>query len=529
MLTRLEVDGFKNLVDIGINFGAFTCIAGENGTGKSNVFDAIHFLSLLADRSLLDAAQEVRGIPGNQTGDPRDLFWNGYSASSRRVRFAAEMIVPKDIEDDFGRPTSPTITFLRYELALGYQPPSGSDRVGRVTLLEEQLRHINLGDAPQHIQFPHSVSRFRRSVLKGSQSGTAFISTVVEDGQPIIRVHRDGGRSGQPKPSAAHRAPATLVSTVTSDEDPTILAARREMQSWRRLALEPSALRASDRYVDPRSLDMNGGHLPATLFRVAHSDESIDAAGVYARVAGRLADLGGVRVRSLRVEEDDTRELLTIQLEETNGLQLPARNLSEGTLRFLALCVLLEDTSVTGLICMEEPENGMHPANLPAMVKLVEDLAVDPTDLPGPENPFRQVIVNTHSPGIVQLVNPNDLLFADTAVRGTSNESTVHTLRLRPMVNTWRSSQPGEIPVTKLDILPYLTIPPGAQNRLEERHARRSDREAKSPRLSSGRPSSRAKAAARAAASSGGSGAPTPASASLTRVSANATGSGSPN
>ena len=44
MLTRLQVSGFKNL-DVDIRFGPFTCIAGANGTGKSNLFDAIQFLS----------------------------------------------------------------------------------------------------------------------------------------------------------------------------------------------------------------------------------------------------------------------------------------------------------------------------------------------------------------------------------------------------------------------------------------------------------------------------------------------------
>jgi predicted ATPase len=183
MLTRLEVNGFKNLVDVKIDFGAFTCIAGENGTGKSNVFDAIHFLSLLADRSLLDAAQEVRGIHGERTGDPRDLFWNGYASVNRQVNFAAEMIVPGDVEDDFGRPASATITFLRYELSLGYQAPSGSEKIGRLTLLEERLQHINLGDAPKRLVFPHNASRFRKSVLRGHRSGKAFISTTMENGQ----------------------------------------------------------------------------------------------------------------------------------------------------------------------------------------------------------------------------------------------------------------------------------------------------------------------------------------------------------
>jgi recombinational DNA repair ATPase RecF len=73
VLTRLKVAGFKNLVDIDVRFGPFTCIAGANGVGKSNLFDAIKFLSALADHQLLDAAMSVRD-EGNRTGDVRSLF-----------------------------------------------------------------------------------------------------------------------------------------------------------------------------------------------------------------------------------------------------------------------------------------------------------------------------------------------------------------------------------------------------------------------------------------------------------------------
>jgi len=73
MLTRLRVSGFKNLVDVDISFGPFTCIAGANGVGKSNLLDAIVFLSALADRPLLDAALSVRD-QGTKTGDIRGLF-----------------------------------------------------------------------------------------------------------------------------------------------------------------------------------------------------------------------------------------------------------------------------------------------------------------------------------------------------------------------------------------------------------------------------------------------------------------------
>ncbi|WP_237525501.1 AAA family ATPase [Streptomyces sp. SID4985] len=97
MLTRLEVHRFKNLLDLSIDFGPFTCIAGENGTGKSNVFDAIQFLSLLADGPMMEAAQDVSGVHGERHGDPRDLFWKGYRPGHHRMRFAAEMIVPPEV------------------------------------------------------------------------------------------------------------------------------------------------------------------------------------------------------------------------------------------------------------------------------------------------------------------------------------------------------------------------------------------------------------------------------------------------
>jgi predicted ATPase len=125
MLTRLKVRGFKNLVDVDGRFGPFTCIAGVNGVGKSNLFDAIHFLSLLAERTLLDAALEVRGA---RTAGVRSLFHRSGARFAGEMSFEAEMIVPRTGRDDLGQEASATSTFLRYALTLGYRrdPASGS-------------------------------------------------------------------------------------------------------------------------------------------------------------------------------------------------------------------------------------------------------------------------------------------------------------------------------------------------------------------------------------------------------------------
>jgi predicted ATPase len=129
----------------------------------------------------------------------------------------------------------------------------------------------------------------------------------------------------------------------------------------------------------------------------------------------------------------------------------------------LTLVVLLSDPEARGLICIEEPENGIHPAKLDEMVDLLRELAVDPNATPGADNPFRQVIVATHSPGFVQLQKPEDLVFATEArIRGVDG-TPARTLRCRPLADTWRARARPDDAVGMTSILAYLSTPPGAQ------------------------------------------------------------------
>ena len=434
MLTRLEVDGFKNLLDFTVDLGPYTCIAGVNASGKSNVFDAIQFLSLLADHTFMDAALLVRSTAG-RSSDPRTLFWDdGSGHPSRPLQIAAEMIIPRTVEDDFGRLAEVTTTFVRYELVLTYEPPGANSlgQVGRIALLSESLKHINKGDAPSHLRWPHNAKKFRDNVILGRRSGIAYISTTEEDDIRVVNVHADGGSRGPSRKSPAENAPRTIISTTTQSDDPTILGVRREMQSWNLLALEPSALRSPDGPGSPSSVSPDGAHMPATLFRLAGTEGE----DVYARVASETSAL--TDVRSVDVDFDVSRETLTLTAKVGSGPRLPARSLSDGTLRFLALCVLTADPEFTGLLCMEEPENGIHPGRITAMVDLMKNLAVDPNEAPSDDNPVRQVIVNTHSTIFVKCHDSDDLLFAmPTTVTVDGRQHT--TVRLMPLANTWRA------------------------------------------------------------------------------------------
>jgi predicted ATPase len=417
MLTRLKVSGFKNLVDVDVRFGPFTCIAGANGVGKSNLFDAIRFLSAIADRPLIEAALSVRDDRG-RTSDVRSLFHRVGDEYGNEISFEAEMIVPHEGVDDLGQKATASITFLRYSIIIWYKDEDNVRSSGTLQILKEELVHINQGEATKHLLFTHKPS-WRKSAILGRRT-SPFISTGEKEGNRVIELHQDGSK-GRPLSRLAASLPRTVLSVANAAESPTVLLARREMQSWRLLQLEPTALRQPSELTAATKLGMDGANLPATLYSLARfNKEDLEngklphevEAQVYAQIANRLAELIE-DVKEVGVDRDDRRELLTLMVTGRDGTSHPARSLSDGTLRFLALAVLASDPEAQGILCLEEPENGIHPERIPAMLKLLQDIATDVNEPVSLDNPLRQVIINTHSPSVVSQVPHDSLLVAE--------------------------------------------------------------------------------------------------------------------
>jgi predicted ATPase len=504
MLTRLRVSGFKNLLDLDLHFGPFTCVVGVHGAGKSNLFDAVGFLGALADHSLVDAAQSVRS-EGRRATDVDSLFLRAGADSVAEMSFAAEMIVPGAAMDDLGQTASPSITFLHYHLVLARRQDAASSHLGPLEIVKEELSHINLGEAYRHLPFPHRAATWRRSAVSGSRRAPYFISTEREGGSRLVTIHQDGGGGG-PRSVPAQSLPRTVLSAANAAESPTALAARREMQSWRLLRLEPSSLREPDDFRAPTSLGSNGAHLAATLHYLATAAWPMDAGGaagaapparedLYGALAARLAAMGevgaigaigglgaiGEEIAAIRVETDAKRELLTVMAAGPDGVAHAARSLSDGALRVLALAVLAVDPRAAGLLCLEEPENGIHPARIPALVRLLQAIPTDVDEPVGIANPLRQVIVNTHSPAVVSEVPDASLLVAEpqeTSLAGQSARSVV----FRALAGTWRAPlQQGVAAASRAELLGPLHLE--RQPLDGERHRRAARREDPQPLL----------------------------------------------
>jgi len=201
----------------------------------------------------------------------------------------------------------------------------------------------------------------------------------------------------------------------------------------------------------------NGERLAAALYRLAtmgepeltfplfvgeNGERALSDSRVCARMANRLSALID-DVKGVWVERDERRQLLTLMVSQGGNGGFPASSLSDGTLRFLALALIEQDPEYGGVICLEEPENGLHPSRIPPMLELLYNIAVGLEEEISEENVNRQVIFNTHNPGVVQNVKFQDLVMAERRGYG---------LKVTALEGTWRN-----LPNTR-------SIPPGLLN-----------------------------------------------------------------
>ena len=109
----------------------------------------------------------------------------------------------------------------------------------------------------------------------------------------------------------------------------------------------------------------------------------------------RLA-LPAIQNIQAEIREDDRHAYLKVHYQ--NGIALPSSGLSDGTLNILALTILPYVTSLPQIITLEEPENGIHPSAIEAILQAIQ--AVDDS----------QIWLTTHSPIVLAHTRLDNML-----------------------------------------------------------------------------------------------------------------------
>lgn len=413
MITRLEIDGFKTFEKFSIDLVPFTAIVGPNASGKSNLFDAIELLAELT-------TEDVRSAMTKMRGEPAELFRQTANGIVDTMNFAVEVLLPANGSDQFGADYCLKTQRLRYELSLAnYTDESGS--IERVVVAHERCERIKKKD---------ESSKFIRKRDKVSYGGnmrtTPFLETVTgKDGQTSFLVRQDGpNKRGRPTLIPASGAARTGISTVQTAEFPHLYAVKRFLGNPSFLEISPAeARRENDKFVEKELLP-SASNLAAVLDRLKTDTATSERPeGVLNDISAQLSHLIPSVLKVHSVTSRDQREY-SYEIEMADGLRFSSRVISDGTLRLLALITLLNDPMREGLLCFEEPENGIHEGRIPELVDLIRSSTEDFT------TDYFQVVVNTHSPAVMQALQDNEIIAADI-VNVTFGQSFTKKTRMR--------------------------------------------------------------------------------------------------
>lgn len=385
MITKIEIDGFKTFRNFQMEFAPLTVVAGVNASGKSNLFDALQLLSRLAEADLRTAFSEQRG-------DAFELFTQyGDGSSAEKMSFAVDLLVNPDAKDNWGGEANLKYTRLRYELCIR----RGENEQGMEELFVSHESLVNFRhnkDEWASRMLPSKTKEHWRPKVETGKRGKPYIKTEVVNDLVTIKLPQDGIRGGKETP--ANAIAQTVLSGVTSVDFPHVFAVREEMRSWKFLQLNPDVLREPTRQEIGMKdqITHSGGNLAAALHRITLTDP-------YAlkEISRHLNNLLP-NFTEVQVVDDKANRQFLIKVKNEDGREFTSRVLSEGTLRIMTLCIFLYDNRHRGLLCFEEPENGIHPARMKDIAQLLKDLSVD---FGNTDSPLRQVIVNTHSPLLV--------------------------------------------------------------------------------------------------------------------------------
>jgi predicted ATPase len=423
VLTRIEIDGFKTFEKFAMDIGPFLVILGPNASGKSNLFDAIRLLSYLAGTDLRTAVKGLRG-------EPHELFRRRLDGSpGMRMDFAVEVLLDPQVRDPWGATVQITHSRVRYEVEIERRK---DDRgIERLVVAREQATPILSQDDRWKPGGRQPSAQFRHAFMKYVRR-TPWLTTVDAGGSSSFKIGQDG-RAGRMRPAEA--AEATVLSSITSAEFQHLYALREELRSWRFLQLDPAALRRPSPTTAAEELEPDGSNLATVLARIqAETRTQMRPKGSLADIAADLASLVP-RVVDLGVEEDMSNREYRIDITMRDGPPFSSRVVSDGTLRILALLTLLYDPKHRGLVCFEEPENGVHPSRLSAVIRRLRELVADPNSTEADEQaPLAQILMNSHSPVVLSTLREGEMMFADmVGVADKGERSVNYRTRIRPV------------------------------------------------------------------------------------------------
>lgn len=334
----------QNLLSFGpdaqpITFGPLNVLIGPNGSGKSNLIEAIGLLAA-APRSLSDAIRDGGGI--------EEWRWKGSKDIGTLLPRLSAVIGTRAEEGIAGDPT------LVHTLDL-------DETARRLRLYDETIKELR-PDSTEEVYFTYLSDR------------------------PAIRLQ---GSMRELEP----REFKTSESVLSQRRDPALYPELALLEIfYSEIAIYRDWLfgRASPARL-PQPTDLPNDHLlpdARNLGLVLNQIRKVPEAK-----EALLKHLGLVYEGIRDVDVSIVGGTVQVFLHEHKWI-IPATRLSDGTLRWLSLLAILLNPEAPSLVCIEEPEMGLHPDLLPPLAQLLREASER-----------MQLIVTTHSDVLVDALS----------------------------------------------------------------------------------------------------------------------------
>jgi predicted ATPase len=340
-IQRLEIAGFRSLENIVWDPGPLNVLIGPNGSGKSNLLRALVLLKRAAEGKLSDLVKESDGINA--------LLWDG---QAKELKFRLR--------------TDPVASWLHkerdaltYELRLNPIGQTSAFRVEYELLCSRyKFEHHEAADVLKFVERTPS----RAVMFNTEQRRLESSSDLYADDETMLAQVSDP--ASYPTNTAFRRSLADhqIYHDIHVDSGSEM---RRAALLRRELRVEP----------DGRN-----------LVNVLHTLYSTDRDFKTELNQSMTAAFGQDFEELVFPPAEDNRIQLRVRWRSLKREQ-SARDLSDGTLRFLFLITVLAATDLPPVLAIDEPEAGLHPSMLPIVAELAAQAARR-----------TQVILTTHSP-----------------------------------------------------------------------------------------------------------------------------------
>jgi len=364
MLTHIKIEGFRSLRHVELDLPGLTVLIGPNGSGKSNFLDVFALMAEAAVGRLSDGIAKRGGI--------NTLLFRGDDKIFLDFEFAPE--------GDFLSEKAP-INYKLHLRQVGTLPLIWFEQVStRPAFPQTNPLFLMHRDSPRPMAW---FSRFGAEQLPDSDLQEQLKRTeakkIESESELAIFQVKDETVYPLPYKLLRHLEKWTFYSPIRVDPEAPVRSPQLARSGFR--------------------LFPEGGNLSSVLQAIQGQYPVIwdDICEILRNVYDDFRNL------SFPPEGGDGKILLRWwehPFEKDHGFS--ANLLSDGILRLLSLLAILKAPDPQPLICIDEPEIGLHPSWIRLLAELLESAATR-----------TQLIVTTHSPELVSHIKPNHVVVVE--------------------------------------------------------------------------------------------------------------------